>query len=139
MKLSAVLETCLYASNLITAEAFYSRVLGLTRLDYDPERHIFYRLEQAMLLIFNPHATTHAGGSLPPHGSLGSTHVAFAVAATELESWIARLETHHVPLERRLTWPHGGQSVYFRDPAQNSLELATPQMWGFVEATVGEK
>ena len=27
-------------------------------------------------------------------------------------------------------WPEGGRSIYFRDPAGNSLELAPPTLWG---------
>jgi catechol 2,3-dioxygenase-like lactoylglutathione lyase family enzyme len=26
-------------------------------------------------------------------------------------------------------WPRGGESVYFRDPDDNLLELATPGLW----------
>jgi catechol 2,3-dioxygenase-like lactoylglutathione lyase family enzyme len=29
--------------------------------------------------------------------------------------------------------PRGGRSFYFRDPAGNSLELATPRIWGLPE------
>jgi catechol 2,3-dioxygenase-like lactoylglutathione lyase family enzyme len=36
---------------------------------------------------------------------------------------------HGVEIEAEVTWPSGGQSIYFRDPAGNSVELATPQTW----------
>jgi len=26
-------------------------------------------------------------------------------------------------------WPQGGRSIYFRDPAGNSLEFAEPRIW----------
>jgi hypothetical protein len=26
-------------------------------------------------------------------------------------------------------WPGGGRSIYFRDPAGNSVELGTPAIW----------
>jgi hypothetical protein len=41
-----------------------------------------------------------------------------------------------VAIEHEATWPRGGRSFYFRDPAGNSLELATPRIWGLPE--VGE-
>ena len=28
------------------------------------------------------------------------------------------------------TWPGGGRSIYFRDPAGNCVELVTPGVWG---------
>ena len=32
--------------------------------------------------------------------------------------------------ELETTWPRGGRSLYFRDPAGNSGELITPGVWG---------
>jgi hypothetical protein len=28
-----------------------------------------------------------------------------------------------------VTWPNGALSIYFRDPAGNSIELVTPNIW----------
>ena len=47
--------------------------------------------------------------------------------------WLAK---HGVSIEKTIDWPDGGRSLYFRDPAGNSLELATPQIWGLSEATL---
>jgi hypothetical protein len=30
-------------------------------------------------------------------------------------------------------WPRGGRSLYVRDPGGNSIELASPRIWGFSE------
>jgi catechol 2,3-dioxygenase-like lactoylglutathione lyase family enzyme len=38
-----------------------------------------------------------------------------------------------VAIEQEMDWPRGGRSFYFRDPAGNSLELATPKIWGLPE------
>jgi catechol 2,3-dioxygenase-like lactoylglutathione lyase family enzyme len=43
--------------------------------------------------------------------------------------WRERLEAHGVAIESVARWPRGGRSIYFRDPAGNSLELATPDLW----------
>ena len=51
--------------------------------------------------------------------------------AGDLDAWIAQIESRGVGVEARIDWPAGGRSIYFRDPAGNSLELTTPQIWGF--------
>lgn len=125
-----ILETCLYVDDLAAAERFYSQVLGLTLFDQQAGRHLFYRCGRSMLLLFNPEATRDAASELPLHGAYGSGHLAFAVAAEELEGWRKRLEAHEVVIERTVDWPHGCRSLYFRDPAGNSLELTSPALWG---------
>jgi hypothetical protein len=34
-----------------------------------------------------------------------------------------------VAIEQEVDWPRGGKSLYFRDPAGNSVELLTPGVW----------
>lgn len=129
-ELLGVLETALYAADLDAAEDFYVRVLGLELESKVDGRHVFLRCGDAMLLVFDPAATSRAAGPVPAHGTAGPGHVAFAVADEDLDGWAARLQGHGVEIEADLTWPGGGRSIYFRDPAGNSLELATPRIWG---------
>jgi hypothetical protein len=35
-----------------------------------------------------------------------------------------------VAIEADFEWPKGGRSIYFRDPAGNSVEFAEPRIWG---------
>jgi catechol 2,3-dioxygenase-like lactoylglutathione lyase family enzyme len=56
--------------------------------------------------------------------------VAFAAAGAELPAWRAHLAACGVSIERDHAWPGGGHSLYFRDPAGNSIEIATPLLWG---------
>jgi catechol 2,3-dioxygenase-like lactoylglutathione lyase family enzyme len=56
--------------------------------------------------------------------------VAFAVAEAELPAWRERLGAAGVEVEAEIEWPRGGRSLYVRDPAGNSVELATPRIWG---------
>ncbi|WP_227254645.1 VOC family protein [Frigoriglobus tundricola] len=35
-----------------------------------------------------------------------------------------------IAIEKEVTWPRGGRSLYIRDPASNSVELVTPGAWG---------
>jgi catechol 2,3-dioxygenase-like lactoylglutathione lyase family enzyme len=138
----AVLETCLYAADLDAAERFYGDVLGLARQARVDGRHVFFRCDRAMLLVFDPGATATAPGQVggvpvPAHGARGAGHVCFAVADAALDAWRARLAAHGVAVEAELAWPRGGRSLYVRDPAGNSVELASPRIWGLPEADVG--
>ena len=130
----AILETVLYARDLAAAEDFYGRVLGLELHAKSDGRHVFFKLERQMLLIFNPDATRMpAGGPLPvpTHGAEGEGHVCFATDAPEIEAWRCRLAQHGIAVEADFEWPSGGRSIYMRDPAGNSVEFAEPRIWGF--------
>ena len=52
------------------------------------------------------------------------------IRAEGLDGWRRRLEGHGVVVEKEVGWPRGGRSIYFRDPAGNSVELVTPGLWG---------
>jgi catechol 2,3-dioxygenase-like lactoylglutathione lyase family enzyme len=56
-------------------------------------------------------------------------HVAFAIDADALAPWEAHLGTNDIAIEGRTDWPRGGKSIYFRDPDNHLLELATPGLW----------
>jgi catechol 2,3-dioxygenase-like lactoylglutathione lyase family enzyme len=132
MQVKQILETCLYVDDLDAAEAFYSQVLGLKALSKVEGRHIFFRCGGGVFLLFNPARTSQSEGPLPvpTHGGRGPGHVAFAMSADEIESWREQFHRNGVEIEAEITWPSGGQSLYFRDPAGNSVELATAQTWG---------
>jgi catechol 2,3-dioxygenase-like lactoylglutathione lyase family enzyme len=123
-----ILETSLYMSDLAQAESFYQKVLGLELFAKETGRHVFFKCADQMLLLFNPEKTALKTETVP-HGSHGPGHVAFAVALGELDPWIGRLKEHGVEIEKDIRWPGGGRSIYFRDPAGNCLELASPLLW----------
>ncbi len=129
-EIEGIVETGIYADDLDRAEAFYRDVLGLTLLGRDQDRHVFFRAgSRQVLLIFNARTTLQVG-ELPPHGATGPGHFAFGVRAGSLERWRARLAEHGVAIEKEVTWPRGGRSLYFRDPAGNLVEVLTPGVWG---------
>jgi catechol 2,3-dioxygenase-like lactoylglutathione lyase family enzyme len=130
--LGAVLESCLYASPLDDSARFYEEVLGLEVFAKVPGRHVFFRAGAGMFLLFDP-SGTEQGGDVPPHGARGPGHIAFAVATDDLPDWRKRLERAEVEIEAELEWPRGGGSLYIRDPAGNSVELASPKIWGLPE------
>jgi catechol 2,3-dioxygenase-like lactoylglutathione lyase family enzyme len=138
MKAARILETSLYASDLPAAENFYSQVLGLELFSRLAGRHLFYRLGESMLLIFNPEKSSQSSGDVPTHGARGPGHVAFVVGESELDSWREQLSRQKIEIEAEIAWPKGGYSLYFRDPAGNSIELATPQTWGILPGKTKE-
>ena len=132
--IEGVLETCLYAPDLGAAERFYGGVLELTVVARDAERHVFFRCGAAMLLVFDPERTATSAGQVggtpvPAHGSHGAGHVCFRVAADQLPRWRDRFAHAGIAIEAEITWPRGGSSLYVRDPAGNSVELAPPSIW----------
>lgn len=131
-----VLEVCLYARDLDAAEAFYGGVLGLERITGVEGRHVFFRCGARVVLVFHPEVTREST-EVPPHGADGAGHVAFAARDDELPRWRAQLARHGVEIEAEVEWPRGGRSLYFRDPAGNSLELASPRIWGIGEEAGG--
>lgn len=133
MRVERVLETCLYVDDLEAAERFYAGVLGLEVYSRAQGRHVFFRCGGAMFLLFDPTATGQAAGPVPPHGAHGPGHVAFAVSQANIPAWHEQLRQHSIPIEAEVTWPSGGQSLYFRDPAGNSIELTTPRIWNLPE------
>jgi catechol-2,3-dioxygenase len=130
LKTGRILETSLYASDLPAAENFYHQVIGLEPFSRLAGRHLFYKIGEGMLLIFNPEESLQTGGQVPPHGAQGPGHVAFAVNERDLDGWRKHLARQRVEIEMEIAWPRGGYSIYFRDPAGNSVELTTPQTWG---------
>lgn len=133
-----ILETILYASDLPAMRTFYTDVIGLEEVAYERGRHVFFRCGAGMLLIFDPQSTlsteVRVGDAvIPSHGAIGPGHLAFAVAAESLEDWELRLTHANVEIESMIGWyadrPHI-RSIYFRDPAENSIELTCPELWG---------
>jgi catechol 2,3-dioxygenase-like lactoylglutathione lyase family enzyme len=128
--IQCLIETGVYADDLDQAERFYRDVLGLAVHAREPGRHVFFKVGDAdVLLIFRPQATQQ-GDRLPAHGAHGPGHFALGIAREDVSAWRDRLIEKGVPIEHEEDWPSGGHSLYFRDPAGNSVELITPGVWG---------
>ena len=132
---SAILESALYVDDLDAAEAFYREALGLAVIAKVAGRHVFFRCGGGVLLLFNAEATRNppapdAKLPVPPHGMTGQGHLCFAASAEDIGRWKAALEGKGIAIEADFEWPNGGRSIYFRDPAGNSIEFAEPRIWG---------
>ena len=73
MRPEAILETALYATDLAAAEGFYAGLLGLPVIARVDGRHVFFRVGQGVLLVFDPAATDLPSGNpalpVPTHGA----------------------------------------------------------------------
>lgn len=130
---SGVLETSLYVGNLERARSFYQRLFGFEEFFTDERMCALGVPGEQVLLLFRRGATDVPApapdGFIPPHRGEGPLHLCFAIPYGELARWESHLRENDVPIESRLSWPHGGTSLYFRDPDDNSLEVATPGLW----------
>ncbi|MFP4227520.1 MAG: VOC family protein [Salinivenus sp.] len=124
-----VLETSLYADDLQAAEQFYTTVLGLDVLLRTEGNHITFRCGPGVLHVFDP-ADSRTRDGLPAHGAEGPGHVAFAVPSDQLRAWRGHLRQHEVEIEHEERWGDGHRSLYVRDPAGHSIELASEGLWG---------
>ena len=129
-KPGSVLETILYVDDLDAARGFYEGVLGLVPHGMQSELGIGYRLERQMLLLFVPAISSQPGRIVPSHGATGPGHVAFSASPKDIENWKLHLIRNDIPIEQDHEWPHAARSIYFRDPAGNSLEFTSPSLWG---------
>jgi catechol 2,3-dioxygenase-like lactoylglutathione lyase family enzyme len=128
--IKGIIETAIYVDNLQATEAFYGTILGLRVMGKEPSRHVFFQVGQAsVLLAFLAEATLN-GDQLPPHGATGPGHFALGIETESFDAWRTLLQAHGVTIEKEVEWPRGGRSLYFRDPAGNSVELVTPGIWG---------
>jgi catechol 2,3-dioxygenase-like lactoylglutathione lyase family enzyme len=124
-----LLEFAVYGPDLDRLEQFYSDVFGLERIMRADGRLVALRCGHATLLLFDP-AVTRVPGPVPHHGAEGAGHIAFVIENDERDAWRERLRAHGIDIEREVEWPEGGTSIYVRDPAGNSVELAPPAIWG---------
>jgi catechol 2,3-dioxygenase-like lactoylglutathione lyase family enzyme len=96
----------------------------------EPGRSVFFQVGEASALLAFLAEVTSKGGHLPPHGANGPGHFALGIETEALDAWRKHLQAHGIAIEKEVEWPRGGRSLYFRDPAGNSVELVTPGVWG---------
>lgn len=122
-----ILETSLYVADLERSVQFYTTVLGFDVIDSGTRLCALKIAERQLLLLCKKgaSATQQPGG----HDAEGRLHLALAISESEASAWEAHLEKHGVVIEERHSWELGGRSLYFRDPDEHLLELATPGVW----------
>jgi catechol 2,3-dioxygenase-like lactoylglutathione lyase family enzyme len=131
--LTGILETSLYVDDLDRASRFYEQVFALTQMFGDDRLRAYGVGQRSVLLLFKRGASNSVTqlpfGTLGPHDGHGPLHFAFSIAGDELTAWEEHLSLHNIEIENRIRWPRGGTSLYFRDPDNHLVELATPGIW----------
>ena len=132
-ELTGVLETALYVEDTERSARFYEETFGFRRLANDYRLCALSVADRQVLLLFKRGASRQhlniSGGVIPSHDGRGEQHFALAVPRAALPEWEAKLAAKGIPLESRVRWELGGESIYFRDPDGHSVELATPGIW----------
>ncbi len=132
-RLTGILETSLYVADLDRSAAFYTEVIGCEPFLRDDRMCAMGVAPGQVLLLFrqggSAEPTAAPGGLIPPHDGRGQLHLCFSTPASELAAWQAHLGAHGIAIESDLAWPHGGRSIYFRDPDGHALEIAIPGLW----------
>lgn len=128
--IESVYETVVYAEDVRAIASFYAETLGLRLVGEPDELLASLRLpDGGMFLVFNSRVAAQPGRPVPSHGTMGAGHVAFAVGRDSLDDWAERLAGRGVEIEQAVEWESGGRSLYFRDPAGNSVELVEGDIW----------
>jgi catechol 2,3-dioxygenase-like lactoylglutathione lyase family enzyme len=132
-RINGVVETCLYSGDLQRSVRFYKDKLGLRLLESGERLCVFSVADKQVLLIFRSGGPVKPaptpGGMIPAHEAAGQLHVAFAVSKEALVDWEKHLVARDIAIESRVSWPKGGESIYFRDPDNHLVELVTPGIW----------
>jgi catechol 2,3-dioxygenase-like lactoylglutathione lyase family enzyme len=132
-RIRRVVETALDCDDLPKSAAFYTALLDAQPMLTSERLVALDAGEGTVLLLFQRGLAAEAvqlpGGVVPPHDAGGPGHLAFAIDAADIQGWEARLAQLGVAVESRVTWERGGFSLYFRDPDNRSVELASPGIW----------
>lgn len=132
--LKGVMETALVVEDVSRATHFYRELFGFEVLGQSERLCALNVQPGQVLLLFRRGGSLQdiqLPGGVVPGGmdAEGRGHMAFAIAAEDLEPWRHWLQQNAIAVESTMVWDRGGTSLYFRDPDGNLLELATPGVW----------
>ena len=133
-RVNGIVETALYVADLQRSTRFYEEILGFPEIMREEGRlHALAVADKQVLLLFalggSTTPTDTPGGRIPAHDGKGQIHVAFSIAAADVEGWRDHLRSAKIRIESEVDCPGGGHSIYFRDPDGHAVELITPGCW----------
>ncbi len=129
-----IAEAALYVDDITRAARFYTELFECPTLRLD-ERLCALRVstEQVLLLFLRGHSLQpvrlNDNVVIPGHNGNGPLHLCFGIQASDLSAWEDKLAKLGIGIESRVQWPSGAASLYFRDPDNHLVELATPGLW----------
>lgn len=126
-RLDGLLESALYVDDLERSAQFYQTIFGFEVIDSGDRLYAVGVADRQILLLCKKRASANL--AVGAHDGDGRLHLAFAIPAGELHAWEGWLQQHGVAIEEKRTWERGGCSLYFRDPDQHIIEVATPGVW----------
>jgi catechol 2,3-dioxygenase-like lactoylglutathione lyase family enzyme len=131
--LTGIIETSIYVDDLDRASRFYEELFDIKRIEGDERLRAYSVGGRSVLLIFKRGASVQVTelsfGKMGSHDGSGPLHLAFSISTEDLPEWEKLLAEKGVAIESRIRWPRGGTSLYFRDPDNHLVELATPGVW----------
>ena len=133
VRIRRIVETALDCDDLARSAAFYRTLFGAEPMLSSERLVAIDAGEGTVLLLFQRGLSNEPvqlpGGIVPAHDAGGPGHLAFAIDSADIPAWEARLAELDIAIESRVRWERGGVSLYFRDPDNRSVELATPGIW----------
>jgi catechol 2,3-dioxygenase-like lactoylglutathione lyase family enzyme len=132
-QVAGVGETALYVADVARSTRFYEETMGFRKLAGD-DRFCGLRVASGQVLILfrkggSVKPITAPGGVIPGHDGDGHLHLAFSIPPAEFADWETHLRKRGIAIESTVNWEGGLRSLYFRDPDQHLIELATPGLW----------
>ena len=132
-RVKGILETALHVSDMKRSMEFYQSLFGFEPMQFNERFCAFAVPGPQVLLLFlkdgSREPVNMPEGTIPPHDGAGRLHFAFSIAEADLQSWEEWLKEKGVGIESKVKWEEGGTSIYFRDPDEHLVELATPGCW----------
>jgi catechol 2,3-dioxygenase-like lactoylglutathione lyase family enzyme len=120
MKAEAILHFTIPVKNLDCSEAFYSDILGLTKLRRN-NHMVFMRCEGSYFVL-----TLSENDINPNMGDKHDIHTAFVYRGErydEMKSFLGNKNIHIIKEEIREHGTFRGRSAYFHDPDRNVIEI----------------
>jgi len=130
---NGISETALYVDDINRSVKFYETIFSFEVMQTEERLAALNIKKGQVLLLFKKGASVKPlktpGGIIPPSDCKGESHLAFSVTRAELDQWEKWLSENNVQIESRVRWDRGGESIYFRDPDNHSIELGSPVIW----------
>ena len=128
-----ILETALHVDDLDRSVDFYKKIFGFDTLFQSKRGCGLAVAGSQVFLLFqkglSAQPVTTDEGVIPGHDGSGRLHMAFSITRSSVDEWRSWLEANGVEIESTVNWHLGGTSLYFRDPDDHVIELATPGTW----------